>query len=175
MRRTAIALALLSVFAATFAFAARRDKPAISPRLFDALQALAQSEQPCAGLDALFVDGSGFHGWTHVDVRDGRVRVRHNRPGGPGRTWDGTPTADECRQILQKTLDGELWRAKTYREEGQPDETQPQITIGVASKGSFFVQIWANDTKRKVNRSFVTVKALFLEIAKRVTDGAVTY
>lgn len=174
---TRCALLILSLSQVVAAPAQAREPPArAAAKLIEALRKLEGSATPCAGLTASYGDGSGFHGWTHVQLADGKVSVEHTKRGqrpDQGLRLAGAAQANECKALLRAALKGRLWRVRSKRKVGVPDETRPSVSVAVAGAGSFDVTLWANEARK--DRDFAAVQQALLAIAKRLSGGKVTY
>jgi len=138
-----------------------------------ALAEVGSGSRPCTDLMVAYVDGNGLDGWTHVDVESGRVSVRRTHPGADDTSFSGELEEAECRDLARGAADGKLWTVRSEREFGVPDETRPEIRIGVTGAGSFSVQVWANDADDLA--PFGEARKRILALASRVSGGAVTY
>ncbi len=173
LAHTVLVLAL-TLFVALPALA----KTAASPPLRAAAlkSQLSKSSDPCAGVRASYADGSGFHGWTHVNLADGKVQISHTKRGqrpGQGLSLTGKVLVAECKALLRATLAGKLWTVRSKRKVGVPDETRPSLSVAIDGRGSINVTVWAGEARK--SRGFARVQQVMLAIAKRISGGKVTY
>ncbi len=138
-----------------------------------ALGDVAEARRACKQLEAKYRDGNGLDGWTHVAVGLGGVQVKRTRPGKPDELYEGPLQDAECRAMAKNAVAGKLWTVKSKRDYGVPDETEPEITMGVAGIGSFKVSLWDNDADDVP--AFAAARRQLVAIAKRVSGGKVAY
>lgn len=138
-----------------------------------ALKALAAGKGDCKKLVASYTDGSGFHGYTRVKVRDGQIAIEHTSPRHRKvLRYKGELSPQECRALAQQAVAHKLWTVRSKRKTGVPDETRPTISMAVGKK-SFSVTLWANEARGR--KGFGAVGKLLLGLARRVSQGTVTY
>lgn len=136
------------------------------------LREVAEGKRPCAELEVKYADGSGFHGWTYVTIQAGSASIERTR-GKAKESHSGKLEGGECAGLASQIVSAELWKVKSQRKTGVPDETQPEISFGVTGKGSFRAKLWANEARQAPG--FRATQARLLAIAKRVSKGRVTY
>lgn len=138
-----------------------------------ALTALAVGKGDCKKLVANYTDGSGFHGYTRVKVRDGQIAIEHTSPRHRKvLRYTGALSPKECRALAKQAVAHKVWTVKSKRKTGVPDETRPTISMAVGNK-SFSVTLWANEARG--HKGFGAISKLLLGLAKRVSQGTVTY
>lgn len=142
-------------------------------KLVAALNDLARGASPSDALNASYVDGNGFHGVTTVRIEHGLVSVKQTRPRRPDLAFSGPLEPTEAATLARRAVDGKLWTVVPVRVRGVPDETRPEIRLGVEGAGDFAVTLWANEADTVP--AFATVREQLLAIAARVSGGRVTY
>lgn len=127
-----------------------------------------------ADLSVSYLDGSGFHGFTEVAVAGtGATVVRHSEPGDQNaRSYEATLPEARVRALVRLLVERQIWTVRNRRAYGVPDETRPTVTVACGGE-RFEVWLWANDVD--ADPAFGPVRRAFLDIAREVSDGQVTY
>ncbi len=142
-------------------------------KLIAALTGVAEGSRPSADLAVTYADGNGLDGVTSVTVALGAVHVTQTRPKRAALEFRGPLLPAEAATLARRALDGKLWTVVPARQHGVPDETRPELRVGVQGAGDVSVALWANEADDVP--AFATVREQVLAIAPRVSGGRVTY
>ncbi|MEM2900399.1 MAG: hypothetical protein QXT63_06360 [Thermoplasmata archaeon] len=93
--------------------------------------------------------------------------------GKTGKKFSGDISDKEVKNLIKIIKDNELWKVKSRREAGVPDETRPKIEIKIEGIGGFEVSIWHNEVYEI--KQFAEAKKFFISLATRISNGQVTY
>jgi len=156
-------------------YAADRPPPAESVQaVLSALTQIADGERSCRALKIRYRDGSDALGWTTLHVRNGWVRVKRMEPGQTeGVLHRGRLVRAMCHRLVRNVVDGELFRARARRRDPLPNETKPEIRVGVHDVGRFTVSLWGFDVQD--TRAFAVARGELLILARNISGGAVRY